>query len=55
VSKTTPEVIPWYIPSINTPTVGSMDGIDELIPRPRIAKLAPPLVEPISSIEVLRS
>ena len=38
------------MPSMKTPTVGSIDGIELLIPRPRMEKFAVPGVVPISSI-----
>ena len=48
-SITIPALIPKYMPSTKIPTVGSIDGIDEFIPNPRIEKFATPLVVPTSS------
>lgn len=49
VSRITPLLMPRYMPSRNTPTVGSMEGIEEFTPRPRMEKFAIPSEVPISS------
>ena len=45
-----PALTPMYTPSMKTPTVGSIEGIELLMPRPRIEKLAYPGIVPMSSI-----
>ena len=46
-------VCPRYTPSVNTPTVGSTDAIELLIPTPRMEKLAIAIPEMESSSATL--